>query len=84
MEFYDKVLSTLPPSALPMHMNNHVVKHLRFACPFVKCCFFIKVYSLILIHKFGNLYCSSTVRLHARKRQKLYTKCLAQTIQTYT
>ena len=83
------VLPTKPPSALPMHMNNHVLELHGVTCAPVrlKTWFFfqIKVYSLILQEisnsLFGNLTFPPTVKLHATKRQELYTKSLAQTVQ---
>ena len=86
VELYEGVLSTFPPSALPMHIN--LVKDLMCACPFVNLVFCIKVYSLILQEEFQFINLETftappTARLHARKRQELYTNCSAQTIQTY-
>ena len=45
-----------------------------FACSFVNFVFFIKVYSLILIHKFGNLYCSSNGKIACQKKTKTVYK----------
>ena len=47
-------------------------------------CFFFKLKFIHWFYKrFGNLTFPPTVKLHATKRQELYTKSLAQTVQTY-
>ena len=40
VKLYDGVLSMLPPSALPMHINNDV-NHMICACPFTNFFFFL-------------------------------------------
>ena len=88
--FNEGVLPTQAPSSLPMHINNHVWEiDVSFNVRLSVCklvffnCLFTDFTRNILIHNLKAPLLFLRQWIACYKKQELYTKCLAQTIQTY-